>query len=58
MGKDWKKQLDKNSEQFWAEMKDKFVAKELQESFEILEKIIGKFNPLSSYLSITTLKFH
>ena len=44
LGSDWKTQLDHNKDQFWAEMKDKFVSKELQESFEILEKIMGKCN--------------
>ena len=43
LGSDWKNQLDRNSEQFWAEMKDKFISKELQESFEILEQIMGKY---------------
>ena len=35
------KELESNSGQFWAEIKDKFLSKELQESFEILEKIMS-----------------
>ena len=38
---DWLKYIDDNREQFWINLKDQFISKELQESFEILEQIIG-----------------
>ena len=40
---DWLKYIDDNREQFWINLKDQFISKELQESFEILEQIIGNF---------------
>ena len=40
---DWLKYIDDNKEQFWINLKDQFISKELQESFEILEQIIGNF---------------
>ena len=40
---DWLKYIDDNREQFWINLKDQFISKELQESFEILEQIIGTY---------------
>ena len=40
---DWLKYIDDNREQFWINLKDQFISKELQESFAILEQIMGNY---------------
>ena len=55
---DWLKYIDDNREQFWINLKDQFISKELQESFEILEQIIGTYirctTSITHYLFMNT----
>ena len=46
----WKEILDKNSQRFWNDIKDKFISIEFQSAIKIIEKIMGNYTSTFKYL--------
>ena len=47
--------LDKNSQQFWNDVKTKFISKDRQDAVDMIEETLSKYYALKSY---TSLLFH
>ena len=51
----WKEILNKNSQQFWIDVKDKFISAEFQYAINVIENIMGNYTKLLEILLLVLI---